>query len=121
MNYRLVETSTNAYVECLDDGWQVNNESDALDLVAACGEFRVHRLLLHPGNFSPAFFDLRTGLAGALLLKMSNYRIKLAVVLTPEQVGQGRFQEMALEANRRNQEFHIFSEKQPAEDWLVQE
>src|SRR5512138_1211866 len=108
MNYRLVETQTKPYIECLEDGWQVKSESDALDLVAACGEYRANRLLLHPENFPPDFFQLRTGLAGAVLLKLSNYRIKVAAVLTPDQVGEGRFQEMALEANRRNGEFHIF-------------
>ena len=56
-----------------------------------------------------------------MLLKLGNYRIKLAAVLTPELVGDGRFAEMAMEANRRNREFHVFYDRAEAEAWLVAE
>ncbi|HEX2979728.1 MAG TPA: DUF4180 domain-containing protein [Anaerolineaceae bacterium] len=121
MDYRFVEKTPNGFVEWLVDGWQVQRESDALELVSACGEYRAQRLLLYADNLADDFFHLRTGLAGAVLQKLVNYSIKTAMVLTPELINQGRFREMALEANRGNRHVHFFIERQLAVDWLVQE
>jgi hypothetical protein len=35
---------------------------------------------LHEANIDPAFFQLRTGVAGEILQKLVNYRFKLAIV-----------------------------------------
>lgn len=121
MNYHVVENPTNRYIECLVDGGQVENEQDALDLVALCGEHQVHRLLLHAENLSEDFYHLKTGLAGAVLLKFSNYFLKVAIVMTQEKVGQGYFKEMVLEANRSNRDFHVFYDQEKAEEWLVRD
>ena len=36
-------------------------------------------VVLQKEQLAPAFFELRTGLAGAILQKFSNYRMKLAI------------------------------------------
>ncbi len=119
MNYQLHQNGSSAYLEILPGAVQIASEQDALDWVATCGEQRVRRLLLYGTNLAPAFFDLKTGLAGAVLLKFSNYRLQVAAVLTPVQVGQeGRFSEFAAET-RRNREFRIFCERDEAVQWLV--
>jgi hypothetical protein len=119
VNYRLVEHPQNNYVECLAGEGQISSENDALDLVAACGEYQASRLLINAENFPEEFFNLRTGLAGAVLQKFATYMVKVAAVLPPEQANQGRFGEMVLEANRSNRMFHVFSEHEKAEGWLV--
>lgn len=119
MNVQVIENTSNRYVECLVDGGRIENEQDALDLVAICGENQVYRLLLHAENLSEDFYHLKTGLAGAVLLKFSNYSLKVAAVLTREKVGQGYFSEMVLEANRSNRDFHVFYDQEKAEEWLV--
>lgn len=119
MNYRLVEHPHNNFVEVLPGDGCIASEADALKLVGACGEFRVQRLLLYAENLSDDFYHLRTGLAGTVLLKFSNYRVKFAAVLTPELVNQGRFEEMVLEANRANNLFHVFYDRDQAVAWLV--
>lgn len=121
MEYRVVEVNGNRYVECLPDGGMLTSERDALELVAACGETGTNQVMLHAGNLPAEFYDLKTGLAGAVLLKMSNYRIRLAAVLTPALVGTGRFYEMVLETNRRSREFRVFYTRAEAEDWLISE
>ena len=40
----------------------------------------VNELIVHERNVAPAFFDLRTGLAGETLQKCSNYGLRLALV-----------------------------------------
>ncbi|MBN2146933.1 MAG: DUF4180 domain-containing protein [Anaerolineales bacterium] len=100
-------------------GW-IASEQDALDLLAACGEAGTDRLLIPAESLPPAFYDLSSGLAGAILLKFSNYYLRVAAVLTPELVGSGRFSEMAGET-RRSRDFRIYYERQEAIDWLLEE
>jgi len=100
-------------------GGMLESENDALDLVAACGEAGVWNLLVLPEVLPEAFYDLKTGLAGAVMLKLSNYRIRVALVVPEEKAAQGRFGEMALEANRSNREMHVFTEKERALEWLA--
>lgn len=38
------------------------------------------RVIIHAGNIAPDFFNLRTGMAGEVLQKFSNYRVRLAIV-----------------------------------------
>ncbi len=120
MNHRLVENAQNSYIECLAGNGRIESENDAVDLVAACGEHMVPRLLITSEALTDNFYDLRTGLAGAVLQKFVTYSIKVAAVLAPDLASQGRFGEMVLEANRSNRHFHVFSRREEAEAWLVQ-
>ena len=118
MNYRLVTSHNLAYVECLPDGDLLASERDALDLVAACGENKTGSLMVHAASLPEDFYHLKTGLAGSILQKFNTYRIRCAMVLTPQLVRQGRFHDMVLEANRGSQ-FHVFYDRELAEQWLV--
>ncbi len=97
---------------------RIASESDALDLVGLCGEHLVHNVLLDGECLDEAFFDLKSGLAGAALLKWSNYSIRVAVVLQPERIGNGRFSEFVMETNRGTQ-FRVYSDKESALKWLT--
>lgn len=119
MNYRVVEYKEVRYIECLAGDGRIESECDALDLIGICGEHVTHRLLLHEENLSEDFFNLKTGLAGAVLQKLINYWVKTAAVLPPERANAGRFGEMVLEANRSSQHFHVFADRQAAADWLA--
>jgi len=120
LDYRLVNTSPNSYVECLPGSQPLASPQDALELVAACGEHQTQRLLLHAECLSKDFFDLSTRLAGEILLKFTNYYLKVAAIIPTEQIGRGKFYEFALETNR-GRDFRIFSDLQKAVDWLVQD
>ena len=119
MYYNIVQKGGLNFVECLPGVQCLNSEQEALDLVATCGENETNRLLLHAENLSPDFFDLKSGLAGRILLKFSTYYLRVAAVLPTEVAMNGRFGEMVLETNRGN-EFRVFQSREQAEDWLVQ-
>ncbi len=104
-------------MECLPDGDLIDSEAKALDLVGVCGELQNSKLLIHADNLPGEFYDLKTGLAGEVMLKFSNYRITAALVIPAEKIGQGRFYEMVLETNRGNQ-FRIFQTVEDAEEWF---
>lgn len=120
MNYQIVEAGNCKYIECLVGGPKIESEQDALELVAICGEYETNLLMFHGENLPDDFFRLRTGLAGNILQKFANYHLKAAAVIPAELVSQGRFREMALEANR-GQHFRIFSDRKDAEEWLIKE
>ena len=65
------------------------------------------------------FYRLHSGVAGAVLQKLSNYQIRTTFILTPELVNQGRFREWVIESNRGNQ-FRVYYERDQAEAWLLQ-
>jgi hypothetical protein len=118
MDTRLVHQAGKTYLEVIPSEWRVASERHALDLVAACGENGTNRLLLHAASLSEDFYQLKTGLAGDVLQKFANYRIRSAAIIPLELASQGRFGEMVWEANRGNQ-FRVFQDLRLAEQWLV--
>jgi PadR family transcriptional regulator AphA len=118
MNYRVVEQGRKKYIECVPSVKCIENERDALELVVICGENETNRLMLHAENLTEDFYQLRTGVAGEILQKFATYFVKVAAVLSPELVNQGRFRDMVLEANR-GRHFHVFYEHEKAEQWLI--
>jgi hypothetical protein len=57
-------------------------------------------------------------LAGKVLQKFINYRIRTAVVLTDGSKLTGRFKEQISESNKRN-DFRVFTNFVDAESWLL--
>jgi hypothetical protein len=53
---------------------------DALDLIVSYYPEPIHGVIVYEANLPPEFFDLRTRLAGEILQKFVNYKVKLAVV-----------------------------------------
>ncbi|HVP86266.1 MAG TPA: DUF4180 domain-containing protein [Rhizomicrobium sp.] len=54
--------------------------ADARDLLMQARGERADVIALHVENIAPEFFDLRTGVAGAVLQKFQNYRCRFAII-----------------------------------------
>lgn len=117
MDHTTIHRGEKTIIEITPESGVISDENGALDLVALCGEEYSDLVLLHESNLHADFFDLKTGLAGKVLLKLSNYRIHAAAVISVEKIGTGRFYEFALETNRRN-DFRIFNNREDALEWL---
>lgn len=89
--------------------------NDIMSVIEA--DHTVHRLLLYPTNLPANFFDLSSGEAGAVLQKLRNYHIRLAVVRTPNLKLSSRFGEM-LADEMRGPYFRLFDERADAQAWL---
>ena len=90
---------------------------DPLAAFRSCIEHGRHALLFDAGALPAAFFDLRTGLAGELVQKLVDYRVRMAAVV-PDLAGcPERFREFAREANRGRQ-FRFFATREGALAWL---
>lgn len=119
LQFHWVQKDQQSYIELIPVTLCLVSEQDALDCVGVCGEYGTQRLMIHASNLAPGFFNLKTGLAGQILLKFSIYSLKVAAVVPPEIAGKGRFGEMVYENNRVNQEFRVFPTHQEAESWLL--
>jgi len=75
-------------------------------------------LVLDETQLSPAFFDLRSGLAGEVLQKFTNYRARLAIVVADEAAYGSRFSELAYE-HRTHRLVRFFATAQLARQWLA--
>jgi PadR family transcriptional regulator AphA len=104
-------------LEVTDKSFIIESEQDAVDLAALCGENEASGLLVNSWNLDGKFFDLTTGLAGAVLQKFSNYRLTFAAVVPADKM-TGRFREMAIELNRGRQ-FRVLTERDEAEKWIA--
>jgi hypothetical protein len=92
---------------------------DVIDLLGACGEHGTRSLLLHAENLPERFFDLSSGQAGAILQKLRNYQVRLAVVASEDSVRVSRmFREMAWEESRGG-DFRLFEDEPSAQEWLA--
>jgi hypothetical protein len=66
--------------EVISDDKIINKIEDALDLLGNLYYQGFERIILYEKDITPDFFDLKTGIAGEILQKFSNYRVRLAHV-----------------------------------------
>lgn len=58
----------------------INNEDDGIQLVGEIYYAGYDALIMYEHQLTPAFFELKNGLAGAILQKFTNYKIQLAII-----------------------------------------
>jgi hypothetical protein len=81
----------------------LTDEAALLDLLAQAYVDEAVGILLHATQLDPAFFDLRTGIAGSLLQKAATYRIRLAIIGDFENVESNALRAFIIECNRGEQ------------------
>jgi hypothetical protein len=98
----------------------MSNIADTDGLIEACLSEGVESVLLYAQNLPAAFFDVSSGEAGAILQKLRNYGIRLAIVCAPGNVRfSSRFGEMVAE-EQRGLHFGVFETRGAAREWLRQ-
>jgi hypothetical protein len=66
--------------ELTDDTFIISQVQDMLDLMGDLISNSCNKIIIHERNLHPDFFHLKSGLAGDILQKFSNYRVKLAII-----------------------------------------
>lgn len=66
--------------ELISDEIVINNIEDGTDLLGNLYYEGFDRVILHEKNITSDFFDLKSRIAGEILQKFSNYRVRLAIV-----------------------------------------
>jgi hypothetical protein len=70
----------NAVYWCSPEGPGIAGEGDALDLIGEVFGHGSEWVAIPVARLSDNFFQLRTGVAGAFLQKLTNYRLRVAFV-----------------------------------------
>ncbi|WP_437752137.1 DUF4180 domain-containing protein [Sorangium sp. So ce1389] len=118
MELTLVDEGGVQFVEGAPGQAFMSSVRDVDRVIEACFSDRVGCALLYAANLTPAFFDLSSGEAGAMLQKLINYEIRLAVVCPPGAVDfSSRFGEVVAE-ERRGRHFGVFEAREAAVEWI---
>lgn len=82
MNTEIISHQTDGltFLEIRSEEQFINNVQDVLDLFGELYGQYYDGIILYERNITPDFFDLQTKLAGEILQKFSNYRIRLVIV-----------------------------------------
>lgn len=94
------------------DGVVIGNVQDALDLMATVRHnHECDKMMLFMQNINPDFFELRTGLAGEVLQKYTNYGVQLAIVGDFSKFESKALRDFIRESNRGEQVFFLPNEQ----------
>ena len=91
----------------------INDPQDALDLMATI--MHTHdctKIVISESSITKSFFDLKTGIAGEILQKFSNYQMKLAIVGDFSIYTSKSLKDFIFESNKGNRVFFLCSEEE---------
>ncbi|KYG74533.1 uncharacterized protein DUF4180 [Roseivirga ehrenbergii] len=80
MDINIHEVGEFQIAEVTSEGFVINDKEEGLDLLGNLYYHGFDHVILYKTNITPNFFDLKTGIAGEILQKFSNYRVKLAII-----------------------------------------
>ncbi len=66
--------------EIISEDIVIMTSQDALDIMANAQYQGASHIMVYQKQLNPDFFDLKTGLAGDILQKFSNYQMKLLII-----------------------------------------
>jgi hypothetical protein len=108
-------TEKNRVIVASESKIAIRSVNDINDTIGAC--FGAEGIILVEADLAPAFFDLSSGLAGELLQKLVNYKLRAAIVVpNPEAYGE-RFSELAYE-HRTHDTVRFVRSRAEADAWL---
>ena len=81
----------------------LNTVGDILDLIGNTYYQGVKKIIVHKEQLHPDFFQLRTGLAGEILQKFSNYQAQLAIVGDFSNIDSKALRDFIFESNKLGQ------------------
>lgn len=91
--------------ELTDVKFLISQPQHVLDIFGDLMATGCERIIIHERSLHADFFDLKTRLAGEVLQKFSNYRVKLAVVGNFAKYNSKSLQDFILESNKSNSVF----------------
>lgn len=86
--------------ELISEEVLINTAEDGLDLLGDLYYQGFDKIIISEKNITPAFFDLKNGMAGGLLQKFSNYRMQLAIVGDFSKYTSKSIQDFIYESNK---------------------
>lgn len=85
----------------------INTVQDATDLMGNADYQGARSIILDEKNLNAQFFDLKTGIAGEILQKYSNYHMRLAIIGEFDKYNSNALNAFIVECNRGNSIFFV--------------
>lgn len=108
-------TEERSVIIASEAGISIRSIKDIGDAVGAC--FGTAGIIFTEDDLAPAFFDLRTKIAGELFQKLVNYNQRAAIVVPDPTVYGERFSELAYE-HRTHPAIRFVRSREEADAWL---
>ena len=89
--------------EVISDALVIKTSEDGLDLLGNLYYQDFDKIIIQEQHITPDFFDLKNGMAGEILQKFSNYRVRLAIVGNFTAYPGKSIQDFIYESNTREQ------------------
>ena len=116
MNVRINEQENSKVAVIESPDILINEPQDALDLMATIMHLHeCNKIVISESSITKSFFDLKTGIAGEILQKFSNYQMKLAIVGDFSNYNSKSLRDFIFESNKGSQVFFLSSEEEAIE------
>lgn len=101
-------------LRCAPDGPPLDGEQAALDLIGDAFGQEAELVVVPVERVGAEFFRLRSGIAGAVVQKFANYRLRLAVVgdISAHVAGSTALRDFVHEANQGDQLWFVADEEE---------
>ncbi|MBN2772700.1 MAG: DUF4180 domain-containing protein [Prolixibacteraceae bacterium] len=106
-----------SHAELKDKNLVFKETQDILDLMANAGYLGADRILLKIENLPEGFFNLKTGIAGEVLQKFSNYNQRLAIVGNFSEFKSKSLHDFIYESNKTGRVIFVSSKEKVFEFW----
>lgn len=106
MNFTIIDHK-GVPIALVSEDTTIASAQDALELLMNCSYSGTSLLLIQKHSLTVDFFDLKTGLAGDILQKFSNYKGKLAIIGDFLNIPGKSFRDFITECNRGNRIFFL--------------
>lgn len=93
------EINQTRIAEVISDEIIIQNAQDGLELLGNIYYQDFDKIVIYEKNITPEFFDLKTRIAGDILQKFSNYRVRLAIVGDFSQYKSNSIKDFIFESN----------------------
>ncbi len=103
MEIKTHQSNGQSIAEVISDTTLIATNEDGLDLLGNLYYQGFDRVILHKENIAPPFFDLKTGMAGEILQKFANYRMRLVIVGEFELYESKSLRQFIMESNKGKQ------------------
>ncbi len=100
MKLKAFEKNGKQIAQLISNEVEIRNTQDALDLMANANYQGASRVIVGQENLAPPFYNLKTGVAGEIVQKFSQYGMFLAIVGEFEGNPSDAFQAFVIESNR---------------------
>jgi hypothetical protein len=84
-------------LEIIDDSVVIGCVQDLLDIIS---DYSVKSIVLQKHNIDEDFFDLKTGFAGEILQKATNYRLRIGIIGDFSTIESQSFKDFMYESNQ---------------------